>query len=195
MLRWCNTSAGDNLAGKIRLPTKESYHMDFDTDKYTSKDPFDNVMNNPTLTVRVGETYSFVRSSTGSPLRILTAADCPDCANGIVPSVVPSSSVVSSDNCSTDRSCRIRCCTNTSGNRYIVLHTDGSATSVGQIIVKYQQCTTVGSSGTVKLTKSYALKNTITLSGDLLNAAAARRDKLRGGNKIVLSEMIYTVTL
>lgn len=186
--------AGDDPTGDNTFCAYEGkvIYMDFDTDKYTSKDPFDNIMSNPTLTVRVGESYSFVRSSTGSPLRILTPADCPDCVNGVVPAVVPSSSIVSSDSIAPETGVpeSVAVLTPVQIGTLYYISTDGSATSVGQIDVKYQQCTSVDSSGTVKLTQSCTLKNTITLSGDLTieaDAAAARKFKLRGGNKIVLS--------
>ena len=187
-------AAGDVPTGDNTFCAYEGkvIYMDFDTDKYTSKDPFDNDISNPTLTVRVGESYSFVRSSTGSPLRIVNAADCPDCVNGVVPSPVPTSSIVSSDSIAPETGVdeSVAVLTPVEIGKLYYISTDGSATHVGIIDVKYQQCTTVGSSGTVKLTQSCTLKQTVTLSGDLTieaDAAAARRFKLRGGNKIVLS--------
>lgn len=167
-------------------------YMGFDTDKYTTTDTFSNVLTNPTITLRVGESYSFVRSTTGSPLRILSPTDCPGCANGVVPSPVPTSSISTSDSIAPQTGVPESVAVVTPveiGTLYYV-STDGSATSVGQIIVKYQQCSDVSSSGTVKLTQSCTLKQTVTLTGDLTveaDAAAARRFKLRGGNKIVLS--------
>ena len=186
--------AGDNPAGDNTFCAYEGkvIYMGFDTDRYTSPDTFNNVISNPTLTVRLGETYSFVRSSTGSPLRILSASDCPDCVNGNVPSPVPASSISSSDSIAPHGNVAESVAVLTPvevGTLYYV-STDGSATVVGQITVKYQQCTSVDSSGTVKLKKSCTLKQTVTLSGDLTieaEATASRRFKLRGGNKIILS--------
>jgi predicted outer membrane repeat protein len=167
-------------------------YMNFDTNQYTTKDTNDNVVNNPTLILRLGKTYSLVRSSIGSPLRVLTATDCPDCANGIVPNPVPSSSISSSDSVAPETNVEesVAVVTPTKIETLYYVSTDGSATVVGQITVKYEQCTSVPSSGSVTLQNSCTLGGTVTLTGDLTvkaDATASRHFKLRGGNKLVLS--------
>jgi len=186
--------AGDNPTNDNTFCAYEGnvIYMDLNSNVYTSTDAFSNVVNTPTLTVRVGVSYSFVRASTGSPLRILTADDCPDCVNGNVPSPVPASSIVATDSIAPESGVAesVAVLTPINVGTLYYISTDGSVTTVGQITVKYQQCTEVGTSGSVKLTQSCTLKQTVTLSGDLTIEAdpvAARRFKLRGGNKIILS--------
>ena len=72
-------------------------YVGFSTNQYTTKDVNDNVLSNPTITLRVGKTYSFVSTSTGKPLRVLSATDCPDCVSGSVPASVPTSTISTSD--------------------------------------------------------------------------------------------------
>ena len=167
-------------------------YMGFDTNQYTTKDSNNNAISNPTITLRVGKTYSFVRTSTGKPLRILSATDCPDCVSGSVPTSVPTSTVSTSDSVApqgaTEESVAV--VTPTKVETLYYISTDGSATVVGTINVKFEQCNSITASGTVTLKNSCTLKNTITLNGDLTikaDTTASRRFKLRGGNKLVLS--------
>ena len=187
-------AAGDNPTGDNTYCAYEGKvrYMGFDTDKFTSTDSAGNVLNNPTLTMRVGTSYSLVRSSIGSPLRVLSATDCPDCVNGVVPSPVPASSVVASDSRAPESGVdeSVAVVTPTEIGTLYYVSTDGSATVVGEIIVKFEQCSTIQSSGSITLSTSCVLKGTIELSGDLTieaDAAASRRFKLRGGDKIIIS--------
>ena len=189
--------AGDNpRASKVNTFCSYDgivYYMDFNsqTNKYSSVINFV-TKENPTLDLRLGSTYSLVRTSTGSPLRVLTATDCPTCVNGVVPNPVPSSSVSSYDSRAPESGVNesVVVITPTSIGKLYYVSTDGSATSVGVINVKFAQCSGVLSEGTYSLTTSCVLKQPIVLSGDLTVqplASASRRFKLRGGNKIILS--------
>jgi len=167
-------------------------YMDFVTNQYTTMDSNNNLVSNPTLTLRIGKTYSLVRSSTGSPLRVLSATDCPDCVNGNVPDPIPTSSISSSDSVAPQSGVAesVAVVTPTIVETLYYISTDASATVVGSINAKYEQCTTMTTSGTVTLKNSCTLKTTIILSGDLTvkaDSTASRRFKLRGGNKLVLS--------
>ena len=167
-------------------------YVGFSTNQYTTKDVNDNVLSNPTITLRVGKTYSFVRTSTGKPLRVLSATDCPDCVSGSVPASVPTSTISTSDSVAPQTGVEesVAVVTPTKVETLYYISTDGSATVVGIINVKFEQCQDVTESGTVTLKNSCTLKNTITLIGDLTikaDTAASRRFKLRGGNKLVLS--------
>lgn len=189
--------AGDNpRASKVNTFCSYDgivYYMDFNTQskKYSSVINFI-TKENPTIDMRLGSTYSLVRTSTGSPLRVLTATDCPDCVNGVVPSPVPTSSVSSYDSRAPETGVNesVVVITPTTIGKLYYVSTDGSATSVGVINVKFAQCSGVLSEGTYTLTTSCVLKQPVILSGDLTVqplASASRRFKLRGGNKIILS--------
>ena len=186
-------AAGDNPAGGNTFCAYEGVvlYLGFDTDKYTAIDN-GNVLNNPTLTLRIGSTYSLVRSSTGSPLRVLSATDCPDCVNGNVPDPVPASSISSSDSVAPETGVpeSVAVVTPTEEGKLYYISTDASATVVGEIDVKFAQCDGIPSSGSYTLKSSCVLKQTVVLKGDLTieaDASASRRFKLRGGNKLILS--------
>tara|TARA_B100000674_G_scaffold162469_1_gene130000 strand:- start:2136 stop:7535 length:5400 start_codon:yes stop_codon:yes gene_type:complete len=189
--------AGDNpRASKVNTFCSYDgivYYMDFNTqsNKYSSVINFI-TKENPTIDMRLGSTYSLVRTSTGSPLRVLTAADCPTCVNGVVPNPVPTSSVSSYDSRAPETGVNesVVVITPTTIGKLYYISTDGTATSVGVINVKFAQCSGVLSEGTYTLTTSCVLKQPVILSGDLTVqplASASRRFKLRGGNKIILS--------
>lgn len=193
--------AGDNPSNWITQPSEANtfcayegqvIYMGFDTDKFTSTDVAQNVLNNPTLVMRIGKSYSMVRSTTGNPLRVLSATDCPDCVNGVVPSPVPASSISSSDSRAPETGVdeSVAVVTPTEIGTLYYVSTDGSATVVGQIDVKFEQCNTMQSSGVVTLSTSCVLKANVELTGDLTvqaDSSASRRFKLRGGDKIIIS--------
>lgn len=169
------------------------FYINFDsqTSSFTSELSFNSVQT-PTFDMRLGQTYSMVRTGTGSPLRVLTATDCPDCANGVVPNPVPASSISLYDSqapeANVDESVVV--ITPTQIETLFYVSTDGSAVTVGEINVKFAQCIGVLSEGTYVVGTSCVLKQEITLTGDLTvqaSPSAARRFKLRGGNKLILS--------
>ena len=159
-------------------------YMGFDSNQYTTKDSDNNVVSNPTIVLRVGKTYSFVRTSIGKPLRILSATDCPDCVSGSVPSSVPNSTISASDSVAPQTGVEesVAVVTATKVETLYYISTDGSATVVGSISVKFEQCSGIPTSGTMTLQNSCTLKSTITLSGDLTVNAATNQLVLSGDN-------------
>lgn len=115
--------------------------------------------NDPDISLKVGQLYTFMRDSGGHPLRILSEADCPTCAtgtydtlpaafDGLVDAVQGSANIVH---------------TFTKAGTYYYVCTSHPA-MVGKLVVSWEACT-IDTYGSITLSSSCQIQSTVSLTG------------------------------
>ena len=115
--------------------------------------------NDPDISLKVGQLYTFMRDSGGHPLRISSEADCPTCAtgtydtlppafDGLVDAVQGSANIVH---------------TFTKAGTYYYVCTSHPA-MVGKLVVSWEACN-IDTYGSITLSSSCQIQSTVSLTG------------------------------
>ena len=195
-------TAGDNATGaNTHCAYQGIDHLVTAVGAYAFR--IDTLANNAALTIRVGETHSFVRDTSGDPFRIVTAEDCAGkgCDLGQY-TELPTSSLGLDD---AEKDVAVTVFAPTLGGTYYYMSTT-TPFRKGRIYVKYQFCTitypeTVLTQGcelsgeetlTGNLTITYSLARLRAQEGDvpqITAASGARHFTVSGGHKLTLENV------
>ena len=139
-----------------------------------------NAQNDPDITLKVGQLYTFLRDSAGHPLRVVSAADCPSCSSGTW-SELPTSSVSNVD--SQQGSANIVWRPRKAGTYYYVCtsHPD----MVGKLVVTWNVCNLGGTRGSLFITSSCQFTSQVSINGPTSISVASARLRSSDSNTLV----------